>query len=396
MMALTKNYYVAEEVRAALSYACKERRQADAVFWCQELVVSNMSAAALETLYDCWLWTYGPCRIHWLWAAQATEENRLPRLAQTLAALERDAQDSSMWVILRETKGQPDRVGHGPSRSAQLASMACGQKAADRVVGEKSTGATLATYFTACCQQSKTAAAWWAAAQLGLDETVRLATAVWPDRALWLQTVLACGLPEKARHCLIACCASMWPAAWEASVRALPRPPEIPYGPSTKGPRACRALAIPRICLYGITARGRMRQTESTAGALRDIEPSLVGLYWDSVLGVYKRTADGHIIWSSDAALEAFYAKHFPDDIPDEWSLADQEKSHGAGVLGPTETVGTGKLARIWLPRRQRLCWLEAAEEEVTGSLAAMALEGEPVAAETDRLTPVKKIVRGS
>lgn len=371
-MALTKNYYVAEEVRAALSYACKERRQADAVFWCQELVVSNMGAEALETLYDCWLWTYGPCRIHWLWAAQVTEEDRLPRLAQTLAALERDAQDSSMWVILRETKGQPDRV-----------------------VGEKPTGATLATYFTACCQQSKTAAAWWAAAQLGLDETVRLATAVWPERALWLRTVLACGLPEKARHCLIACCASMWPAAWEASVRALPRPAVIPYGPSTKGQRACRSLAIPRICLYGITARGRMRQTESTAGALRDIEPSLVGPYWDSVLGVYKRTADGHIIWPSDAALEAFYAKHFPDDIPDEWSLADQEKSHGAGVLGPTETVGTGKLARIWLPRRQRLCWLEAAEEEVTGSLAAMALEGEPVAAETDRLTPVKKVVRG-
>lgn len=377
MAALTKNYYVAEEVRAALSYACKERRQADAVFWCQELVESNMGAEALETMYDCWLWTYGPCRIHWLWAAKAVEEDRLPRLAQLLAALERDAQDSSMWVILRETKGQPDRV-------------------IGNVTIDHTPSATLATYFTACCQQSKTAAAWWAAAQLGLDETVCLATAAWPDRALWLRTVLASGLPEKARHCLIACCASMWSAAWEASVRTLPRPAEIPYEPSAKGPRARRALAIPRICLYGITARGRMRQTESTTAALRDIEPSLVGPYWDSVLGPCRRTADGHIIWPTDEACEAFYAKHFPDDIPDEWSLADQEKSHGAGVLGPSETVGTGKLARIWLPRRQRLCWLEAAEEEVTGSLAAMALEGEPVAAESDRLGPVRKVVRAN
>ena len=34
-----------------------------------------------------------------------------------------------------------------------------------------------------------------------------------------------------------------------------------------------------------------------------------------------------------DEDYEAFYDKHFPDDIPDEWPLAEQQKSHGRGHL---------------------------------------------------------------
>jgi len=383
--ALTKNYYVAEEVRAALAYACKERRQADAVFWCHELVISHMAAAALETLYDCWLWTYGPCKLMWITMAGAADMDKLPRLAQLLAAVERDAQDSSMWVILRETKEQPDRVVR-EDRSAHLGAS------------------TLATYFQTACRQNKAAAAWWAAAQLGPEETLRLAAEVWPDRELWFRHIARVPLDAKATHCLIAAAASLWPAAWEASIRPIPLPPVIiaPQGMAktqADGPRQARVLAIPRIALYGITQRGHMRQTASTIGALRDIEPSLVGPYWDHALKgrATGRRADGHILWRSDEDQEEFYEVNFPDDIPDEWPLAEQEKSHGAGVLGPSETVGSGKLARIWLPRRQRLCWLEAEETviDVTTSLGEMALEdgAEPVAGAGDRLEPVKKIV---
>lgn len=381
-LALTKNYYVAEEVRTALSYACKERKQADAVFWCHELVISHMAKAALETLYDCWLWTYGPCKLMWLTMAAAADMDKLPRLAQLLAAVERDAQDSSMWVILRETKEQPDRV------AAHLATPCA--------------TATLATYFQTACRQNKAAAAWWAAAQLGPDETLRLAVEIWPDREPWLRLIAAAPLGAKVTHCLIAVAASLWPAAWEASIRPIPLPPVIvaPQG-GASGPRTARALAIPRIALYGITQRGHMRQTTTTIGALRDIEPSLTGPYWEYALKAHAagRQADGHIIWRSAEDQEEFYEVNFPDDIPDEWPLAEQDKSHGAGVLGPSETVGSGKLARIWLPRRQRLCWIEAEETiiDVTTSLGEMALEtAEPVAGAGDRLEPVKKVVRAA
>ena len=47
--------------------------------------------------------------------------------------------------------------------------------------------------------------------------------------------------------------------------------------------------------------------------------------------------------------LETFYTRTFPDDIPDEWSLIDQRKSHGPGVLRPGEGITLAKLGRIWM-----------------------------------------------
>jgi hypothetical protein len=38
-----------------------------------------------------------------------------------------------------------------------------------------------------------------------------------------------------------------------------------------------------------------------------------------------------HLAFPDDDVLEAFYSTYFPDDIPDEWSLVDQQKSHGVG-----------------------------------------------------------------
>jgi hypothetical protein len=40
----------------------------------------------------------------------------------------------------------------------------------------------------------------------------------------------------------------------------------------------------------------------------------------------------------NDDIREAFYDLYFPDDIPDEWSAADQEKSHGYGLFVSTST----------------------------------------------------------
>ncbi len=43
-------------------------------------------------------------------------------------------------------------------------------------------------------------------------------------------------------------------------------------------------------------------------------------------------------IRKADEIREAFYDMYFPDDIPDEWSAKDREKSHGYGLLiGPNK-----------------------------------------------------------
>ena len=53
--------------------------------------------------------------------------------------------------------------------------------------------------------------------------------------------------------------------------------------------------------------------------------------YWSEIIGYYMK--DGK--WKSSLDKEAFYEKFFPQDIPDEWSLADREKSHGRGLGKP-------------------------------------------------------------
>ena len=92
--------------------------------------------------------------------------------------------------------------------------------------------------------------------------------------------------------------------------------------------RLARIYAIPDECLYGLTQRGRMCRTEGTLKELYMIQ---------------------ELLHDGIEDLEAFYARTFPDDIPDEWSLLDQRKSHGPGVLRTGEGITLAKLGRIWM-----------------------------------------------
>jgi hypothetical protein len=49
---------------------------------------------------------------------------------------------------------------------------------------------------------------------------------------------------------------------------------------------------------------------------------------------------DEQVQFPSDDVLEQFYEQYFPDDIPDEWSKQDQEKSHGRGLLAKPKSQG--------------------------------------------------------
>jgi hypothetical protein len=48
-------------------------------------------------------------------------------------------------------------------------------------------------------------------------------------------------------------------------------------------------------------------------------------------MGLTSDPLSGACYFPNDDVLESFYDRFFPDDIPDEWSAADQCKSHGPG-----------------------------------------------------------------
>jgi hypothetical protein len=68
-------------------------------------------------------------------------------------------------------------------------------------------------------------------------------------------------------------------------------------------------------------------------------------VYWDSVA---EEAGGWEGIRDIPEKREAFYAAHFPDDIPDEWSLAERAKSHGIGSLQKDEVPSIKKFVRSW------------------------------------------------
>lgn len=106
------------------------------------------------------------------------------------------------------------------------------------------------------------------------------------------------------------------------------------------GRRAARIYAIPKEAMHAATTRGSLAKRFTN---INDVREPIYGLvdgckWWQEAVAaagiLVERQANGdiEIEFLDDDVLEAFYDKHFPDDIPDEWSAEDQQKSHGVGV----------------------------------------------------------------
>jgi len=100
--------------------------------------------------------------------------------------------------------------------------------------------------------------------------------------------------------------------------------------------RAARVYAIPVEALHSGTTRGDLATTYTNIDELREPLPLLPQgcRWWRRVIAGAGARLDPHtggLVFPNDAKMEAFMEMHFPTDIPDEWSLADQQKSHGRG-----------------------------------------------------------------
>ena len=104
-----------------------------------------------------------------------------------------------------------------------------------------------------------------------------------------------------------------------------------------------RVFKIRSELLHCISQRSGLSNSESTESDIQDdLELSLwASSYWKPILQEYA-TDDSDLTfeWKSDVYKEGFYDTYFPcvnDDIPDEWSICEREKSHGRG-LGKTHS----------------------------------------------------------
>jgi hypothetical protein len=157
------------------------------------------------------------------------------------------------------------------------------------------------------------------------------------------QTWLAHGAPNDPKlfknliltpETTITTCSRVLAAIAKKKKCAAPEVPDWSFWPSLKG-RKARLQSIPLEALTEDTTRGSMLTKYTNIGDLREpilLLPSACA-YWRRVTAAagFKMIEDDVEV-PEDEAYEAFYDLHFPDDIPDEWSLADQQKSHGRGI----------------------------------------------------------------
>ena len=382
-MPLTRHFYALDEVHAALQYASTRNDRLETLFWCQELLLSQCAGETISTLFESWLWHKGPFQLQWLlgaWTSLAGEElseDDILLAAYQLSAISYRHRDHSLWNILVLTAqgAAPERLT--PKTPAILPSLD------DREC-----------YFVRALYQGKAYSAWWMSRRIATDRVWELlawyATHCTKHGASYHTCFKALQNYEQLLgyrtdeydtiiRCLAVLSLCLSPSQQVQSLSSLPSTIDVTSlarlteWRQLLGRKSYRVYSIPTACLYG-TGRGRIPWRSSTVSQLN--ETHLIGCpFWEEALSEYAVIDERgvpaplkkgqHTLsfgqkvvhWNSDDTMEQFYHRYFPDDLPDEWTKAEKERSHGDGLLAPHEMVHLGKYARRFLAQCARLAW---------------------------------------
>ena len=383
-MVLTRHLYSLDEVHAALVYASQRSDCSETVFWCRELIDSGYAAEAISTLFSAWMWHRGPFDLQWLvraattLASDAVTEEDILVSAHHLS--QRCMRDHSLWSILTSTV--PDRV---TPRTPPFCSGTQDPKE---------------LFFFRAVYQGKAQSAWWMARHMEFSRVWELLSQYVSSSAYaesyrvcfqvlqHYESLLGYRSEDSNILCLAVLSACLSPAQQEKSFRVLPEP--VILTPILGTIRRDRRYSIPTACLYGDTARGRMTWSHSTLHSLRELR-EVEGPFWEE-----------HT-WTTEEEREAFYDHFFPDDPPDEWTLAEQQRSHGDGVLphvGSSDGSSVGctmeKYARLFLSHTSRLAWSTENERPPMGAYPGTIWVSVPPLQEVDAafLVPVVRRLR--
>ena len=334
---ITRHFYKQDEVLAALVFCICTNRPREAVFWAQELIDSNLILECFQTLVVSWTKLKSIGGLAWFTSAMASwdsgelDEKKVILLTYQLACCSvRDATPLVLLVLsLKKYPKVPER----------LRIKAVGWEA----------------LFRTAVAERKVAFAWLLLRIEWMDHS----EAVWDllesisPQVKVLRSAEQVEFLEGMEWVLRAIAvASLFPHP-KSTLREVIAPDiEKSRGEwaAAMGGKVRREYAIPRDCLYGITERGRMINTETTVDELGDLlEQMEIAAYWSEALG-----GRAFVDLSIEEQLE-FTELYFPDGHPVTWLTAEKEKSHGYGALRPDEEIETVKYWRTWIRREKSL-----------------------------------------
>lgn len=293
----TRRLYYIDEVRSAFLFSLKNRRVQEAFFWLQELEDSNYGAEVRRLLFLGWLMWIGISSTEWLykWSKSYSREDRLNLCWKFLRLSCRDA---SIWNLLwssliPKTIKESELVG-GWNSILALESNDFWEKIVNSSESEK-----LDSIYEA------------------LQMNMKYCEIFAKCSAFVLMSCDKKGLLPK----------DCWK---ELSNKEYEELQEIESWKKISNIRKARLYSIPYDCLFGMTWRGTGVCTLDNLRSLtyNDLKQS----------PSWKLYCKGE----TDEDIELFWDGHLPwitCDHPDEWSLADQKKSHGDGSTGTTASL---------------------------------------------------------
>ena len=331
---LTRHLYRYDEVKASLLYSIVVGRSQEGIFWCMELLDSLCSEDILPICFRAWIISVGWSAFGYLDLFQElleSEELDSIKLFEFVITLLREKErDGSVYGLLFKGSTidkQPDRVV--PMKLSEEQELLSDQeKCLIRAIYQKKILLAWCLLQTMWKEENT-----WSLLQ-SLCKPHQKETfeklqqfPLFTDDLVW----------EKRALCLLCLCSEKKAFA-KKECKSLPNDLLEKYNEWTEleGRRGRRVFKIPTEAILWGTARSLQANTQTNFQELYDPRHSLRGIpYWEEVaksMGSWKH------IHKVDEMKEAFYDLYFPDDIPDEWSYKDQEKSHGYGLL-----IGTNK-----------------------------------------------------
>jgi hypothetical protein len=359
-MPLTRHLYELDEVTAALQL-CLHRGGVRAAFWTWELLVSDEAPMALDTIRQTWLlWGGGHDPAILTAEPPTTASGWLQLLDRTAAAITAAGSLTAEKLLARAQTYVP-----APLETAQIRHHAVAAAFAKAVADDECPQA--AAFWTALNTAitsrppNRTAALWLLQAgseRLCADNLwtglQMIAASIIPSAAATVAAIRKAATPHPESQLLHQTAAVLFLVQQQQQQQTIDTksPPTRPSAIALRdweswdalvdNPRAARIHAIPVDALHAGTTRGSMSAKYTNDADIHNPVALLpIGCRWwraqAAAAGLKSDPVTEEVRWVSedeDAAIEAFYARHFPPhvDIPDEWSAADRAKSHGRGL----------------------------------------------------------------
>lgn len=298
---LTRHFYEIDTVCYALLDSLRHKRSTEAVFWARELVLSYEDETLTKTMVQAWIMFMGSQRIDWLdaWFSVSCD------------AAGCDAGGCQRLVLIAEFS---ERTVVRGQRSAQVLTFWIASRGLSPVASEDRVVQALGENDPICLY-------WWLgpAYDKKPSSLLSLLSSYVDSPELFdsLQKAMALKLSVHLRTLLSVCAVQL------LCLESYPEPLQ-----STRGAFVAELLS--------------MWSTGGRQSRLFSIKPEMLPQGYKRILqadalceSAVKVMASGCKFWQTigalitdDATLESVVDTYFPDDIPDEWSVADRAKSH--------------------------------------------------------------------